>query len=231
MSVFLGTESAGLGLGTWELVLIIAAPIAIVCFVLMVFFSLRHQKKRLTNRRMNDTEHNMDSADVPILGNQWNIQSLYAKNWLVDNLLCNRAQHSWWILPQGYDRYDYKWIGIGTSVVGPAQHCPPNSTARNYRQRAFWRGWSSFCLSPKFHSFESVNWIRCGGDGGVVKMWPSRSSHRVKKDLGSARRKFIRLLCCDMTTSLDSSLPITKVYINQSFSLWLSVLCIVDVFE
>jgi len=59
--------AASLGLGTWELVLIIAAPIAVSCFVLMIVLSLRHQKQRL-NRRIDDGEHNMDSADVPILG-------------------------------------------------------------------------------------------------------------------------------------------------------------------
>lgn len=58
----------GPGFGTLELVLIIAAPIAVICFALMIFFSCRHQKKRVNNRRMDDTEHNMDSADVPILG-------------------------------------------------------------------------------------------------------------------------------------------------------------------
>jgi len=56
------------GLGTWELVLIIAAPLAVSCCVLMIVLSVRHQKRRF-NRRMDDTEHNMDSADVPILGN------------------------------------------------------------------------------------------------------------------------------------------------------------------
>jgi len=56
------------GLGTWELVLIIAAPLAVSCCVLMIVLSVRHQKQRF-NRRMDDMEQNIDSADVPILGN------------------------------------------------------------------------------------------------------------------------------------------------------------------
>ena len=56
------------GFGTWELVLIIAAPIALTCFILMLFFTLRHQRQSRHNRRVVDGEHNMDSADVPILG-------------------------------------------------------------------------------------------------------------------------------------------------------------------
>ena len=59
--------AASLGLGTWELVLIVAVPVAVSCFILMIVLSLRHQKQRL-NRRIDDGEHNMDSADVPILG-------------------------------------------------------------------------------------------------------------------------------------------------------------------
>lgn len=55
------------GLGTWELVLIIAAPLAVSCCVLMIVLSVRHQKQRF-NRRMDDMEQNIDSADVPILG-------------------------------------------------------------------------------------------------------------------------------------------------------------------
>jgi len=69
---FLEEESEAhlLGLGTWELVLIIAAPIAVTCFILMIVLSLRHQKLRLNRRSTGDDldAENMDSADVPILG-------------------------------------------------------------------------------------------------------------------------------------------------------------------
>ena len=57
------------GMDTMELALLIAAPFAIIFIGLMVFFSVRHQKRRLLNsRHIDDAEHNMDSADVPILG-------------------------------------------------------------------------------------------------------------------------------------------------------------------
>lgn len=57
------------GLGPWELALIIASPIAVSLVALMILLSVRHQRRRrMINRRMVDTEHNMDSADVPILG-------------------------------------------------------------------------------------------------------------------------------------------------------------------
>lgn len=58
-----------LGMGTMEWSLIIACGLAVCVIALMVFFSVRHQKRRLlTNRHIDDAEHNMDSADVPILG-------------------------------------------------------------------------------------------------------------------------------------------------------------------
>ena len=52
------------------MVLIIAAPIAVTCFILMIVLSLRHQKLRLNRRSTADDldAENMDSADVPILG-------------------------------------------------------------------------------------------------------------------------------------------------------------------
>lgn len=57
---------------TMELALLIATPFAIVFIGLMIFFSVRHQKRRLlNNRHIDDAEHNMDSADVPILGKRW----------------------------------------------------------------------------------------------------------------------------------------------------------------
>lgn len=64
------SEAHLLGLGTWELVLIIVAPIAVTCFILMIVLSLRHQKLRLNRRSTADDldAENMDSADVPILG-------------------------------------------------------------------------------------------------------------------------------------------------------------------
>lgn len=56
-------------MGTMEWSLLIAAGLAICVIALMVFFSVRHQKRRLlTGRHIDDAEHNMDSADVPILG-------------------------------------------------------------------------------------------------------------------------------------------------------------------
>jgi len=63
-----GDDESLFGLGTWELVLIIAAPLAVSCCVIMIVLSVRHQKQRF-NRRMDEIEQNMDSADVPILGN------------------------------------------------------------------------------------------------------------------------------------------------------------------
>ena len=62
-------DSSFLGFGTWELALIIGIPIAVAIVFVMILFSVRHQRRRrMVNRRMVDTENNMDSADVPILG-------------------------------------------------------------------------------------------------------------------------------------------------------------------
>ncbi|XP_046443020.1 TGF-beta receptor type-1-like isoform X3 [Daphnia pulex] len=57
------------GFGKWELALLIGIPIAVGILFVMILFSVRHQRRRrMINRRMVDMEHNMDSADIPILG-------------------------------------------------------------------------------------------------------------------------------------------------------------------
>ncbi|XP_032792572.2 TGF-beta receptor type-1 isoform X1 [Daphnia magna] len=55
--------------GTWETALIIGIPLAVGIVLVMILLSVRHQKRRrMINRRVVDMEHNMDSADMPILG-------------------------------------------------------------------------------------------------------------------------------------------------------------------
>lgn len=55
--------------GTWETALIIGIPLAVGIVLVMILLSVRHQKRRrMINRRVVDMEHNMDSADIPILG-------------------------------------------------------------------------------------------------------------------------------------------------------------------
>jgi len=193
--------AASLGLGTWELVLIIAAPIAVSCFVLMIVLSLRHQKQRL-NRRIDDGEHNMDSADVPILGqyldafqSQSSTPRLFRASsvddvvmngpislayLLLSSLLFDRPRDRGTVTA-GHDRYDDQRIGFRIAPPGAEEYCQTSATAGNHRQGKIRRGQCRNDCLPCFGAFVSFGLFgwqvwrgRWRGENVAVKIFSSR---------------------------------------------------------